>query len=114
MKLTGLEIWTVHWHLAKYKRAGLPITPSFNALHERFDRALRFGDPVSPTRQGNGCAPAESDYVELIGTRQAAELLGWTIRRVQRHAADLDGTKVGGRLVFPAEAVKQYRDQLDD
>ena len=112
MRLTGWEIGAIYYHLGKWRRAGLPLSPSFTALYERFDRVVRFGE-LSPTRQESVCAPADSGHVELIGSRLAADILGWTERRVQRHAADLDGIKIGNRLVFPAASVRQYRDAID-
>lgn len=115
MNLTGWEIGVAYYCLADYRRkkaeSGERLKPSFIALYERFDHVVRFGE-VSPSRHESITATEELGHVELIGTRLAAEILGWNLRRVQRHAADLDGRTVGGRLVFPAEAVKAYRDAI--
>jgi hypothetical protein len=92
------------------------IPPSVLALADRLDTEIRLG--LSPTRQENDSATRqlepENVNVELIGTRLAAELLGWTERRVQRHQADLDGRMIGGRLVFRANVVREYARGLED
>ena len=92
MKLTGTEIASVYYHLAEYRRAGLPVRPSFTSIFERFDRVIRYGE-VSPTRQEIDTGTAQSEYVELVGARLATDMLGWHgpagLRRLQRQAADL-------------------------
>jgi hypothetical protein len=49
---------------------------------------------------------------DWIRTTTAAELLDWHPRRVQRHAADLDGRRIGHRWWFPARTVHEYREAL--
>lgn len=109
MKLDGWEIGTAYHYLSEYRRRGLPTRSSFTALYERLHRVVTVGE-VSPTRQENRTDSSALEHVELIGTRLAAEILGWSVRRVQRHAADLDAVTVGTRLVFHADTVRQYRD----
>ncbi len=87
-----------------------PIPAAVRALISRLDMAIRC--PVSPTRQQNGCATEESSH-EVIGSALAARILGWSQRRVQRHAADLDGRYLdSGRLVFDAAVVREYAEAL--
>ena len=73
---------------------GRPVSYGVQQLHSR----LRLADAAG----------------SLIGTRLAAEMLGWGERRVRRHAADLDGTLVGGRLLYPQASVREYADALHD
>lgn len=87
---------------------GHPIPPQIQSLYARLDTVIRCA--TSPARHGTDSGTEE--FGAWIGTRLAAEMLGWRQRRVQRHAADLDGLLVGGRLVFPAAAVEAYRDAL--
>ena len=120
MKLTPTEVRACVFAVAQFRRAavmgGGRVPPSVAALADRLDHELRFG--LSPTRQENDSATRQLEpenlNVELIGTRLAAELLGWTERRVQRHQADLDGRMIGGRLVFRANAVREYARGLED
>jgi hypothetical protein len=120
VKLTPTEVRACVFAVAQFRRAavmgGGRVPPSVAALADRLDHELRFG--LSPTRQENDSATRQLEpenlNVELIGTRLAAELLGWTERRVQRHQADLDGRMIGGRLVFRANAVREYARGLED
>lgn len=116
MKLDGWEIGTVYYYLAEYRRRGLPTGSAFNALYGRLHRVATVGE-VSPTRQQSGTDSSGLEHVELVGARLAADILGWHgpagLRRVQRHAADLGGWKVGNRLIFRADTVKQYRDTIE-
>ncbi|MFA7513846.1 MAG: hypothetical protein WCZ29_25530 [Mycolicibacterium vanbaalenii] len=55
------------------------------------------------------CDAEESEQDDLIGTAQAAALLGCTERHVRRIQADLDGARPAGRnLVFSRRQVIQY------
>ncbi len=117
MKLNPVEVRAAYFIAAAYRRAGLPATPSVRALYERLDWAIRTGQTVSPTRhQGRQTRrdSSRSEHVELVGARPAADMLGWHgpagIRRIQRHAHNLGGQKVGNRLVFHADRIREYRD----
>jgi excisionase family DNA binding protein len=50
---------------------------------------------------------------EAMTTREVAELLGVSPRHVRRLAPGLDGFTKGGRLLFPAAAVRQHLDGKD-
>lgn len=80
---------------------GQPVPSWLRALYDRLDNEVR----ASRTRQESGSAEPELKPDEWIGTAQAAVLLGWSRRRVQRRAADLDGQIVGGRWLFRESAV---------
>jgi hypothetical protein len=119
VKLTPVETRAAMYAVAQYRRAavmgGRRVPPSVAALADRLDREIRLG--ASPRRQQSDSATPQleqENVVELIGTKLAAQLLGWTVRRVQRHRADLDGRIVGGRLVFRANVVRQYAQELED
>lgn len=116
MKLTGDEIRAAYFAVATCRRslAGRTVPPSVAALAERLEVVLRHGE-VTCMRQPDRTDAAELESVkqmELIGTRIAAQMLGWSLSTVLRHAADLDGRIVGHRWIFPARAVEEYRERL--
>lgn len=114
MKLTPYEIRATVYVLRLFQQTATQVPPSVAALAERLETAVRQGD-ASPWRQSEQPSPTESEHdVELISTAEAAHILGWTMRRVQRHAADLDGRRLGDRLAYPADRVHEYRDALTD
>ncbi len=51
----------------------------------------------------------DGDDDEWLGSAQVARVLGWSLRTVQRRAADLDGQKVGGAWVFREDVVRETR-----
>lgn len=112
MKLNPTEIRAIVFVLRCHRQSGNPVPPSVAALSKRMESAVLHGD-ASPWRQSQPAEPVDWSHVEFIGSRLAARRLGWTLRRVQRHAADLQGRMVGARLVFPAGAVDEFRDHLD-
>ena len=85
---------------------GRPVPYGVQQLHSRLRLAV---DVSSPGQSAGGDAAGS-----LIGTRLAAEMLGWGERRVRRHAADLDGRIVGGRMLYPQSSVREYADALHD
>jgi hypothetical protein len=87
--------------------AGRPIAYELRAFHRRLDAAVE----VSSRRQ-SAAAHREELGVSRIGTRQAAALLGWGVRRTQRHAADLGGELVADRLTFDERTVREYAEAL--
>jgi hypothetical protein len=121
VKLTPTEVRACLYAVAQFRRAavmgGRRVPPSVAALADRLDRELRFG--ASPARHQSDSGPGQleperTDADQLIGTWQAAKLLGWTVRRVQRHRADLEGRLIGGRLVFRTNVVREYAQGLED
>ncbi|WP_207358222.1 hypothetical protein [Mycolicibacterium sp. S2-37] len=89
--------------------AGRPCPHDVLAFHRRLAEAVE----VSSRRQCEATCREELGE-SRIGTRQAAALLGWGPRRVQRHVADLGGELVAGRLVFDERAVIEYANALRD
>lgn len=59
-------------------------------------------------------AGTESEYDAWISTAEAAEILGWHIRKVRRRAADLEARKVAGTLTFRESVVRAWREVLSD
>ena len=112
LQLSRDEIRAAIYGLAAVQRAraaaGAPVPHPVITARQHLEAAYRCG--VSPPRHQNGAFTEELE--EWIGTRLAAQVLGWHPRRVQRHRGDLDGRLVGGRLVFPAVAVREYAKQI--
>jgi len=113
MKLTAGEIRAAVYVLRSHRESAAHIYPSVAALSDRLESAVLHGE-ASPWRQSQHRDPADLSRVEFIGSRIAAGILGWTVRRVQRHAADLGGRRIGDRLVYPRHAVEEYRNHLDE
>lgn len=64
---------------------------------------------VSQPRQATLSAPSCSEHADLLlSARQVSARLGWSLRRVQRHAAELGGRLVDGRLVFSVDAIDEH------
>lgn len=81
----------------------------------RLLRRLELDVALSHTRHDDTADEPCSEHEALVGTREAATLLGWTTRKVQRHQTDLDGRKLAsGQLVFPANTVREYAEGLND
>lgn len=113
IQLEEVELHTIVYALAELRRrrahAGQPVPPSVLALLDRL--SLRQHRSVARPRQDlHGTA---GQWSEWIGTRCAAAILDWSVRSVQRRHADLDGQLIAGRLMFPARAVRDYRESLD-
>lgn len=90
-----------------YAKAGRPTPRRVVALYRRIDQACS----VSSRRHVERVCREELGD-KRIGSRQAAALLGWNVRRVQRLRADLGGELVGDRLVFDERAVREYAEAL--
>jgi hypothetical protein len=118
MKLTADEIRACFYAVSMCRRslADKSVPLSVSALAARLDEVMRYGE-VTRTRQPNSTDTGELQSVkqmELVGTRIAAEMLGWSLSTVLRHATDLDGRIVGRQFVFPARAVREYREGMEN
>jgi hypothetical protein len=51
--------------------------------------------------------PAQLNH-DQISTTQAAQMLGWHVRKVRRNYLDLGGRKIAGRLMFDANTIREY------
>lgn len=64
---------------------------------------------MSRARQSRTRGQSHSRREEkLLSARQVSERIGWNVRRVQRHAPELGGKLVGGRLLFRAAAIDEH------
>jgi hypothetical protein len=113
-RLLRLALWCARQELDA-RRAGKP--PGVQPWNAELVRALELELAVSRSRQSAEADDACSDHDEWISTREAARLLRWDMRRVQRHASDLDGRRCRcglGGLIFRAPAVREYAEELTD
>lgn len=119
MKLASHEIHAAYYAVAACRRAlnGRPAPPALEALWRRLELVIRYGE-VTRSRQLSDASPEESDAesndMELIGTRMAAEMLGMSHSTVLRRAADLDGQIVGKQFVFPRHVVAEYAEAMKE
>lgn len=82
--------------------------PSLRRLLDKLDTAIR--TTTSPPRHETRSyrIGLEVNDMELIGSRLAAQILGWHPRRVRRHAEQLGGLLVGDRLMFNADTINAH------
>jgi hypothetical protein len=87
-------------------RRSKPPPPEVRRLYRKFDAAVR----VSPTRHESGCGAEDAGPSEVwIGSTEAARMVGWCPRQVQRRALELCGQRtVGGCWVFPLSEVVAF------
>lgn len=105
--MTGDELQAAYHCAAEVLRyrvmRGQPVPAWLKAHYQQLDNEVR----SSRTRQETDTA-GEQLEPEWIGTVEAARLLNWTPRQVQRLAADLDGRMCSGRWMFRSQAVRDY------
>lgn len=63
---------------------------------------------ASPSRQSEVVGLRELQREDSIGSGDAAVLLGWNLRRVQRHAGRLGGRRISGKLVFQRSTILEH------
>lgn len=90
------------------RRFGLRVFPWQLELGRRFDTASLSMSPRGHGSSGIGSEEAQLETPVLIGTRDAAELLGLSTRQIRRIAANLGGETIGGRMVFRLSVVTKY------
>jgi hypothetical protein len=117
MNLTDAEVRQLLYCAAEELRAraaGKPPGPA--PWLAKLVRRLELEVAVSSTRQQSGGGGTELNHEDddPIGTVEAAAILRWDIRKVQRRATDLDGQRVSGRWVFSETTVRQYGEALTD
>jgi len=86
-----------------------PVPPGMDALEQRLRQPM-----MSANGHDLGGAPAELKQNTLIGSVEAATLLGCTARHVRRIAADLEGQRVEGVWVFRRQPVVDYANAKGD
>ena len=113
MRLADGQLRAAYYCAAEVLRsrrlAGQPIPDWLHRWHARLDDEVR----MSRTRQDFDASPAESEEQDLwIGSPEAATLLGWSLRQVQRRASDLAGRIIAGRYMFRESEVRLYAKEL--
>lgn len=89
---------------------GQPI-PEWLRLHYRhLDSAVRMSQP-RPEASVSGSAGGQLEMSRLIGASQAAVILGWKTRQVQRRATELGGELIDGRWLFHMDTIYDFRDR---
>jgi hypothetical protein len=73
-------------------------------LYDRLDAEVR----MSQSGRECGCGGEESEQDKLISSREAAAILGFTKRHVNRIAESLGGEFVDRRWLFRESVVRQY------
>ena len=86
----------------------IPVEGWMNYLLMRLDQEVR---AMSSQRHEKSAAAEELDPEEWIGTTDAAEILGLTVRQTQRLARDLDGKRVGRIWLFRRSIVEDYAEE---
>ncbi|MDT5094855.1 MAG: hypothetical protein QOH60_4218 [Mycobacterium sp.] len=89
------------------RRAGVPVPEWMLRLGRRFDLAS-LTSAMSGRRHESGSEGEQFAEERLMSTKEVALVLCLTPRHVQRIANDLDGEKIGGRLLFRLSAVLEY------
>lgn len=96
---------------------GMPKRPDHwlcQAIPELIARATEaLNNDVARARQGwaRDLGELTENDDDVVGSADAAQLLGISLRSVQRkaHSGELDSEIVGGSLVFKRAAVEEYR-----
>jgi hypothetical protein len=63
---------------------------------------------MSSARQQSEGDQEQLKHETWISTRQVAEMIGWGMRKIQRHSDKLGGRDIGGRLAFPLSVIRQH------
>lgn len=100
-----LALWCANQELTA-RRGGK--TPGVQPWNAELVRALKLELAVSGSRQDDVVGVQLSKHEEWIGCRDAATILGWTTRQVQRRASGLEGRKTSAGWIFPASVVEEY------
>lgn len=82
--------------------------PGLARWNDELIRALTEELALSRTRQHDNAFQPHSKHEEWISAREAAEMTGWSLRRVQRHAAKLGARKISGRLMFSENTIREH------
>jgi hypothetical protein len=112
MTWTDGEVRAVRYCAAevlRMRRLGcIPIPQWLQELNNRLELEVKVR--ASRSRQELDCPGAELESDKRIGAAEAAMILGWTKRTVQRRASD-DGEIVGGRWIFRQSTVIEYAEE---
>ncbi|MGN2640951.1 helix-turn-helix domain-containing protein [Nocardia takedensis] len=89
--------------IQRRRRTGEPIPDWMPRLHARLDAEIETAGSDLGTDRA-----ATSAGSELVGTAEAARILGCSARWVRRLVADLDGQRAGHEWVFDRATVTDY------
>ena len=108
MRLTLTEVEAACFGVAGYVRhmtkcIGRPVHPEVLRLLRRLELERSVGGSESD-------GGVEEFEAELIGTEEAAHILGCTTRNVRLLARDLDGHKCGREWIFQRQTVIDYEE----
>ncbi|BAD55088.1 helix-turn-helix domain-containing protein [Nocardia farcinica] len=87
----------------RFNDSGRPVPDWLRRLDSRLDLEIQ----TLMSDDGQQSSTDEPDS-ELVGTAEAAKILGLSARQVRRLAADLDGQRMGRELIFRRAAVTEY------
>lgn len=103
-------LYCVNEVISRRRLAGIPVPNWMFDLGRRMDIHALADQSMSANGHGSDVAGEQFSKETLIGTREAARLLGLSPRHVRRIASDMDGEKVGGKTVFRLSVINEYRD----
>ena len=96
------------WVLRSLEENRRPVPDWLRNHFDRLDSEVR----MSRGRQEKCCVEPSSEEETWIASPEAAQILGWSKRQVQRHAKDLAGQIVGGRWLFRESLVVECAEGL--
>jgi len=111
MNLRGDDLEAAYYAVAGFIRQccliGRIPPPEVRRVYKRLDSHIRLSQGRHETGS-TATAEASSNEETWIGSRQAALILGWSKRQVQRHATELGGQITSGRWLFRESEVIDY------
>ncbi|MCV7285353.1 helix-turn-helix domain-containing protein [Mycolicibacterium wolinskyi] len=114
MKLTDDEVQAALYCVVEVvdrrRRANIPVPPWMIQLARRLNLTSALSDRGHELDSGG----EQSEPERLIGTREAAAILGFSPRHVRRIAGDLDGETISGRVLFSLSTVAEYAQEKTD
>ena len=86
-------------------RTGEPVPPQLPSLLRRFDDIL-----TSKAGSADGTSDADgTEHLDLIGTAEAAAIIGTSEERARRIAPQLGAYRVGGQWIFRRADVIEHK-----
>jgi hypothetical protein len=116
VNLTDSDLHAAYYctaEVVRSRRLGCrPIPAEVRRLYDRLTAEMQPG--LSRSGQEKDCGGQQLSAGGWMSAAEAASLLGWSKRRVQRHATDLDGEIIGGRWLFRQSTVIEYAEGKQD
>lgn len=115
MRLNETEVKAAYYGLSECVRqrnlAGrslpLEVEQLFSRLHDRIRLARARQESCSAAADAS---PSKGEV--FIGSAEAARMLNRSKRHVQRHAAEMGGQLIGGRLAFRPSHVRDFAERI--